>query len=127
LDQGALISEFCNAIENGQDVFGTFYDPTAIIWHNFDQLEKTARESADELQALHSMATIKFNLLKRYDHERGAIQQLAASITLPSGSHFVVHAAQFYSISNGLIVRLDEYADSAVLGKLALASSAEPG
>ena len=116
-----LASFFVGAIERGDvDAVRACYHPDARIWHNNDGLEQTVDEN---LRVLGWMA--RTLLTRTYDVVRlealpdGFVQQHVLRADLPNGGTWTLDACVIVRVEDGLIVRLDEYLDSAQVAKLA--------
>lgn len=97
------------------------FHPEARIWHNFDDVA----QSVDDNLALMSWMASEFPE-RSYELHRlepiagGYLQQHTLEVATPAGARAMTEAAAIVTVSEGLIVRIDEYIDPApLLGLLA--------
>jgi hypothetical protein len=121
VDHLALAEKFVNAIEAADvPTIRTCYSPSARIWHNFDGIEQTVDENLATLGWL-----VKRLPERRYDVQRrealpdGFMQQHVLRGRTAAGEEFALPACIVVRVQDGLIVRLDEYLDSAGAAALA--------
>ncbi len=115
MDHVALAEKFVNAIEAADvPTIRACYSPSARIWHNFDGIEQTVDENLATLGWL-----VKRLPERRYDVQRrealpdGFMQQHVLRGRTSAGEVFALPACIVVRVQDGLIVRLDEYLDSA--------------
>lgn len=112
----ALATRFFDAVARDDlDTAGDCYaDEGFVLWHNFDNAEKT------KAQSLASLATIPARVTDRsYDERRlnvfdgGFVQQHVLNGTrVGDGKRLAMAAAIVCQVKDGKIARLDEYLDS---------------
>jgi len=114
-DIEALANRFFDAIEAGDaETVADCYDPSVVVWHNYDRLEQ-GREA--NLKVLRGMIrafprrAYANRDLKIFDG--GFAQQHVLVATRTDGKQVELPAALFCTVAHGRIVRLDEYFDSA--------------
>lgn len=106
---------FVGAIQAG-DVAATraCYAPDAKLWHNTDDIEQTVDQNMAVLEWFIGALPDRFyRVLYRAAVKDGFVQQHILEATLPDGTKWKMFACVVVRIENGLIVRLDEYLDSA--------------
>jgi len=110
-----LARTFLDAIERGDIVAArACYSDDAVIWHNFDNKEKTVDENMISLEKWK-----KYVINRTYDLQRlellsnGYLQQHILSGTTNNGVNILVHACVICTVSNNKITRLEEYLDPA--------------
>jgi ketosteroid isomerase-like protein len=115
-----LARRFVGAIERGDtDAVRACYHPDARIWHNNDGVEQTVDEN---LRVLTRM--VRALPSRRYDVSRldalpdGFVQQHVLRADLPGGGTWELPACLVVRVQDGLVVRLDEYLDSAHVAEL---------
>lgn len=108
---------FLDAIE-AADVEGarSCFHPEARIWHNFDD----TTQSVDENLALMAWMAEQFPERSYAVHRLepiagGYLQQHTLEVTSPTGVKAKTEAAAIVMVSEGRIVRIDEYIDPAPL------------
>jgi len=111
----AVVDRILDAVERGDvDAVAACYAPGAKIWHNFDELEQTVDENLALLGALVGvLSERKYTVRERYDIPGGIIQMHELNGVLPDGSKFHLPACMVFRVEDGLIVRIEEYFDSA--------------
>jgi ketosteroid isomerase-like protein len=94
--------------------------PGAVIWHNFDERERDIASSMGEIGRLQSyLQNLRYDVLERFPVGDGVGVRMVLRATLSaSGKEFASHQVKFFRISDGKIVRIEEYvAPSASGGK----------
>ncbi|HEX3920179.1 MAG TPA: nuclear transport factor 2 family protein [Caulobacteraceae bacterium] len=111
----ALAERFMGAIETGDaDAVRACYAPDAKIWHNNDGVEQTVDENLRVLRwMMRKLPTRHYRILRREALSDGFLQQHVLEATLPDGAAWAMPACVVIRMKHGLIVRLDEYLDSA--------------
>ena len=130
-DTLAFAARFVDAIQGG-DVAAVraCYAPDARIWHNNDGLEQTVDENVRLLEwMMRKLPKRTYRIVRRVALPDGFLQQHVLETILPDGSAWAMPACVVVRMENGLIVRLDEYLDSAHFAALQTAlraASARP-
>ncbi len=106
---------FVNAIQTGDvDAVRACYAPDAKLWHNTDDIEQTVDQNMAVLDwFIKTLPDRYYRVLFRAPLKDGFVQQHILEATLPDGTKWKMFACVIVRIENGLIVRLDEYLDSA--------------
>jgi uncharacterized protein len=104
-----LADRFLTSVQAGdQDAVRACYAADARIWHNFDNVEQTVDENMRTLRWFaRTLPDRRYRVLRREALKDGFLQQHVLEATLPDGTAWAMTA------KDGLIVRLDEYLDSA--------------
>lgn len=116
-----LADRFFGAIEAG-DVEAVLecYAANALIWHNTNGIDQLPAENAQSLLAFFArLRQRRYVGVRRILHGGGFVQHHVLTGTLASGAEFAWPACLVVSVENGLIVRIDEYLDSAPAAALA--------
>lgn len=115
----SVAARFFSAIEDGNiDEIRSIYAPAAIIWHNTDRAESTAVENLELLTAFVSRIRER-----RYENRRvevfagGFVQQHLFTGVRADGERIHLPACVICKVENSRITRLDEYFDSAAIGR----------
>jgi uncharacterized protein len=94
----------------------------AVMWHNYDPVEQPAAQAAANLAAMQAaLPDCRFEEVRVHGAGAVSVAQYVFAATLPDGSSvrapgcFIVHER------DGLIVRIEEYMDSAQLAPIAVA------
>ena len=113
------------AIERGDvDAVRTMYHPEAKVWHNNDGIEQTVDENMRVLGWMaRTLATRHYRVIRREALPDGFFQQHVLETTLPNGTAWNLDACVVVRVVDGLVVRLDEYLDSAKVAELSAALS----
>jgi ketosteroid isomerase-like protein len=111
----AFAERFMDAIGKGDaDTVRACYAPDAKIWHNFDGVEQTVDQNLKSLGWFaRKLPDRHYRVLRREALKDGFMQQHVLEATLPDGAKWAMDACVVVRIEGGLIVRLDEYLDSA--------------
>jgi len=119
-DSFKVVDGFFSAIEAGNiHALKDIYHPDVVVWHNTDGLEHQQRgQSRDDNLALLSVLTSiitewKYDIWFREATESGVVQQHTLRGRLPNGEQLAIPVCIVFQIVDGLVVRLDEYIDSA--------------
>jgi ketosteroid isomerase-like protein len=110
-----LADRFITAVQAGdQESVLACYAPDAVIWHNFDGVEQTVDQSLRSLRWFaRTLPDRRYRILRREAIKDGFMQQHVLEAVLPDGTAWAMPACVVATVKNGLIVRLDEYLDSA--------------
>ena len=111
----AVGERFMAALERCDvDATREIYAKDAKLWHNFDQAFQPVEDNLKTLQWMHRKLTdIRYDVQVREPIPGGFYQQHVLRGTLPSGASFEMPACAIVKVSDGKIVSLDEYLDSA--------------
>ncbi len=106
---------FVGAIQAGDvDAVRACYAPDAKLWHNTDDIEQTVDQNMAVLDwFIKTLPDRYYRVLYRAALKDGFVQQHILEATLPDGTKWKMFACVIVRIENGVIVRLDEYLDSA--------------
>jgi ketosteroid isomerase-like protein len=114
---GAIVAGDVEAVRN-------LYAPDAVIWHNIDRVEQSAEQN---LRVLHwvvqHIGNLRYEDIRRQRTEHGFVQQHVLRGTAPNGLELEVPACIVCTVTDGRIVRLEEYLDSAHLAALLVAAN----
>ena len=95
------------------------YAPGAKIWHNTDNIEQTIDDNIKVLNwFVQTLPDRNYRVVRREALKDGFVQQHVLEATLPDGTPWKMDACVVVRMKDGLIVRLDEYLDSAAGAKL---------
>jgi ketosteroid isomerase-like protein len=121
-----LARRFLGAIEEGDvATVRECYHPDARIWHNNDGIEQTVDENLRVLTWMaHTLVTRRYDVQRLEALPDGFLQQHVLRATLPSGAEWALPACVIVRVRDGLIIRLDEYLDSAHVAALTTALAA---
>ena len=107
--------KFVGAIQSGDvATVRACYAPDAKLWHNTDRIEQTVDQNMAVLDwFIRTLPDRNYRVVRREALSDGFLQQHVLEATLPDGTAWSMSACCVIRIENGLIVRLDEYLDSA--------------
>lgn len=93
------------------DAVAALYHPDLVVWHSYDNAEQTRSENLESLGTFLSMAVeVRYDDIRRQRTETGFLQQHTLAARLPDGSVLAPRpVCLVVTLSEGLIVRLDEY------------------
>jgi ketosteroid isomerase-like protein len=85
--------------------------PDAVLWHNFDEIERDMVAAAPHLPKLHErFADVRFEMLERHAIPDGVvIRQVLRATVRETGEPFASHICKFIRIRDGKLARIDEY------------------
>lgn len=108
-------ARYMGAIQSGDtDVVRACYAPDAKLWHNTDGIEQTVEENMKLLGWMIRYIPVRnYRIVRREALADGFVQQHVLEATLPGGAPWTMDACAVVRIKDGVIVRLDEYIDSA--------------
>ncbi len=106
---------FIGAIQAGDvEAVRASYAPDAKIWHNHDGVEQTVDQNLKVLAWFaRTLPGRRYRVLRREALPDGFLQQHVLEASLPDGTDWAMDACVVVRMRDGLIVRLDEYIDSA--------------
>ena len=122
LDYAAFAGRFISGIQAGDvDAVRACYAPDAKIWHNHDGLEQTVDQNLKSLKWFARNLPDRAYRVQRVEPlPDGFLQQHVLEATLPDGTTWSMDACVVVRMQDGLIVRLDEYIDSAKANALSV-------
>jgi len=114
-DYLAFAEKFVGAIQAGDpETVRACYAPDAKIWHNNDGVEQTVDQNMRVLGwFMRTLPDRKYRVIRLEALPDGFVQQHVLEATLPDGTAWAMDACVIVRMKDGLIVRLDEYIDSA--------------
>lgn len=114
-DYIAFARKFVGAIQSGDtDTVRACYHPDAKIWHNNDGVEQTVEQNMKVLGwFIRTLPDRNYRVTRLEALPDGFLQQHVLEATLSDGSRWAMDACVVVRMENGVIVRLDEYIDSA--------------
>lgn len=110
-----LVARFFDAVGRGDiETVADLYDDDLIVWHNFDNVEKTKAENLASLASIPSRITDRSYEDRRVNvFDGGFVQQHVLHGTrVGDGQRLTMPAAIICQVKAGKITRLDEYLDS---------------
>jgi ketosteroid isomerase-like protein len=119
-DIDQLADRIFRAIETGDEAtVAALWSDDVVVWHNFDQKEQTKAENLATLHWLTTRCTdLAYTDVRRDLLADGFAQQHVLRGLSPAGRPFAVPAMLRVTVRDGLVVRIDEYLDSAQTGRL---------
>jgi ketosteroid isomerase-like protein len=109
------------AIEAGDvDAVRSIYAPDAVIWHNHDGVEQSVDENLRVLRwMVRSCSDVRYTEVRRSSTDTGFVQQHVLRLVSPAGEALAIPACIVGTVDgDGRITRIDEYLDSAQIGRL---------
>ncbi len=99
---------------NDAELFRSLCAPESVTWHNFDGLEVTTDQTVRTIAWLHSaIADLSWTDVALYPTPTGFVSQTIMTGTVPGGP-LEVHSCVIVILNDaGLIVRAEEYLDTA--------------
>lgn len=116
-----IAESFSNAYPDGDyDTLRSIFHPEAVIWHNFDRQEQTVEENLAMAANVHDVTRFRYDNIRRYYFDGGYVQQHEVRGETQAGVEWGVEACLVVHVSEGRIVRLDEYLDTAQVSAIGL-------
>lgn len=115
-DMRALAQRFFDAVGAGDmDAVAACYDDDVVIWHNFDNREKTKADNLATLAAMPGRLDERVYADRRIEIFNGGFvhQHVLTAKRKLDGVSLRMPAIVICRVRDGKIVRLDEYLDSA--------------
>jgi limonene-1,2-epoxide hydrolase len=111
----AFAERFVTAVERGDSAaVRACYAADARIWHNNDGVEQTVDQNMKMLEwFVRNMRERRYRIKTRAALADGFVQTHVLEATRPDGRPFRLEACVLVRMAGGVIVRLDEYIDSA--------------
>lgn len=108
-------ARYIGAVQAGDmDAVRACYAPDAKLWHNTDGIEQTVEENMKLLAWMIRMIPERnYRIVRREALADGFVQQHVLEANLPNGEAWTMEACAVVRVKDGVIVRLDEYIDSA--------------
>lgn len=124
-DMIEFAGRFLGAIERGDiETVRASYHPDAKVWHNNDGIEQSVDDNLKVLGWMaRTLATRHYRVIRLEALPDGFFQQHVLETTLPDGRTWNLDACVVVRVVDGLVVRLDEYLDSAKIAELTAALS----
>jgi len=128
LDVDHLADRLFSAIERGDvEAVAACYAPDTIVWHNYDGVEQSAADNLAVLRWL--IANVderRYTITRRVSLDDGFVQQHVLTGRTRNGIDLHLPACLVCRVRDGLVVRIDEYLDTAHLAPLLAATGARP-
>ena len=111
----ALADRFFAAIERGDvEAVAAYYHPDVRVWHNYDQLDQEREANLAVLAWLgRHVEGLRYEDVRRDIVADGFVQQHVLRGATESGEPLEVPAMMRVTLRDGLIVRIEEYLDTA--------------
>lgn len=109
-----VVAQALKAIEDGNiSRVRELYSPTASVWYNHAPDEEVPVGSIlAMLQAVtEAVPDLRFDVRRKFEVQGGVFQEHTVRGTLPSGESLALEIAAFFEVSDGQIIRLEEYFD----------------
>ena len=105
---------FASLAQGEMDIFRACFEPDAVIWHNFDDVEQDLDATIVGLRHFCSLTVTRGYEAQRISRVGDeAFSQHVLTATLPSGGEMRLPVLMRIAIgASGLISRVDEYFDS---------------
>ncbi|WP_040492158.1 nuclear transport factor 2 family protein [Ilumatobacter nonamiensis] len=115
-----VAERFFSAITSGDvEAIRGLYRSDAIVWHSYDGIEQTREENMRTLSwSIKNLGEMRYTQVRRTSTDDGFAQQHILCTTNRAGDPLRVPASLFVAVEDGLIVRLDEYIDSADVSRI---------
>jgi ketosteroid isomerase-like protein len=122
----AVADALFEAIETGDFAAAeALYAPDIGVWHNFSRAAQDKTTNLQVLRQSRQAYEMSYDIKDRIVDGNRIIQQHTLTTRLPDGQTFILPAAIFITVQNGLITRIEEYLDSGQVNAIRAASGRE--
>ena len=107
-----IIDAYIDAFEKmDRDAILGLIAPGAVIWHNFDEVDRDIASSLSELHRMKDMLDgMHYELIERFAIKDGIGARLVLrGVRRATGEAFASHQAKFFHIRDGKVFRIEEY------------------
>jgi ketosteroid isomerase-like protein len=101
------------------------YGSDIAIWHNFSRAVQDKATNLEVLRQSRQAYEMSYDIKDRIVDGDRVIQQHILTTRLPDGQTFILPAAIFITVRNGLITRIEEYLDSGQVNAMRAAAGRE--
>jgi hypothetical protein len=87
---------------------------TATVWHNDGKGEQTIEENLEQLKQMSSgggVVALRYDITRQFQKPDEVLQQHVLHINMPDGSGTELPVAMYFGFKDGLIDRIEEYAN----------------
>lgn len=107
----AVADSWATAVSTGdRHALEKVLDPSAVVWHNADQTEKSATATVDAVVAAFRNRPFSYQNIRRFVFSTGFVQQHDVTVT-GEGETFKMPVCIVVKVSGSKITRIDEYYD----------------
>jgi ketosteroid isomerase-like protein len=108
----ALADSWATAVSTGdRQALEKVLDPCAVVWHNHDQIEKSAAATVDSVVAAFGKRPFSYQNIRRFVFPTGYVQQHDVTAT-GEGEAFKMPVCIVVKVNGSKITRIDEYYDN---------------
>ena len=115
MDSLELVNRFLKLLETfDYDGILAAATPAATVWHNDGQGEQSITQSTEFLKQLSGeVQSMRYQITRQFARNDEVLQQHVLHIVFKNGQATEVPTAVYYRFANGLLDRMEEYADHA--------------
>ncbi|MBU8820822.1 hypothetical protein KL864_33705 [Mycolicibacterium goodii] len=87
---------------------------TATVWHNDGKGEQTLNENLaglEEQMTTESIGALRYHIVRQFDRPNEVLQQHVLNVATADGSVLELPVAMYFGFKEGLIDRIEEYAN----------------
>jgi ketosteroid isomerase-like protein len=105
-----IVDAYADAFRNADaEGIRRLITPGAVIWHNFDQLDRDIVASLGELERMREVfSEMRMDVIERFALDDGVRLVLRGTLR-HDGQAFASPQAKFFRIHDGKITRIEEY------------------
>jgi limonene-1,2-epoxide hydrolase len=85
---------------------------TASVWHNDGKGDQTIEANIAGMQSqIDSIESMRYDVIRQFSQSDEVLQQHVVDLATTNGMRGQVHAAAYFRFEDGLITRIEEYAN----------------
>ena len=85
---------------------------TATVWHNDGKGDQTIEENMTAMRELvDGIESMRYDIGRQFSQRDEVLQQHVVNVAMTNGVRGQVHAAVYFRFEDGLIARIEEYAN----------------
>ncbi|GGP34126.1 nuclear transport factor 2 family protein [Saccharothrix coeruleofusca] len=85
---------------------------TATVWHNDGKGDETIQDNIGGMEAqIGSIESMRYEVVRQFARPGEVLQQHVIHVSTVDGTRGQVHAAVYFRFEDGLITRIEEYAN----------------
>jgi hypothetical protein len=85
---------------------------TASVWHNDGKGDETIEENITGMKdQINTIESMRYDIIRQFSQPNEVLQQHVVNVASKHGMRGKVHAAVYFRFEDGLITRIEEYAN----------------
>ncbi|MFI6041822.1 nuclear transport factor 2 family protein [Nocardia sp. NPDC051321] len=105
--------EYLRNLENGDFASArSMCSATATVWHNDGKGAQTIDENMESMRRqIHTIESMHYEVIRQISDQDAVFQQHVVHVATKNGMRGELHAAVYFRFDDGLIARIEEYAN----------------